>query len=67
MSSHAWAEAYLDGYWYTFDISNQLFQPSHHVYVAIGRDYLDAAPVRGVRIGGGYESLYSQVMVNRID
>ncbi|WP_296405587.1 transglutaminase family protein [Psychrobacter sp.] len=67
MSSHAWAEAYLDGNWYTFDISNQLFQPSHHVYVAIGRDYLDTAPVRGVRIGGGYESLYSQVMVHRIE
>ncbi len=67
MASHAWAEAYIDGYWYTFDISNQLFQPSNHVYVAVGRDYLDAAPVRGVRIGGGYENLYSQVIVNRIE
>ena len=66
MASHAWAEAYLDGYWYTFDISNQLFQPSSHVYVAIGRDYLDAAPVRGVRMGGGYENLYSQVSVSRL-
>ena len=66
MASHAWAEIWLDGYWYTFDISNQLFQPSAHVYVAIGRDYLDAAPVRGVRMGGGYESLYSQVLVTRL-
>jgi transglutaminase-like putative cysteine protease len=66
MASHAWAEAWLDGYWYTFDISNQLFRPSSHVYVAIGRDYLDAAPVRGVRMGGGYESLYSQVLVTRL-
>ena len=66
MASHAWAEAWLDGYWYTFDISNQLFQPSSHVYVAIGRDYLDAAPVRGVRMGGGYENLYSQVLVSRL-
>jgi len=66
MASHAWAEVWLDGYWYTFDISNQLFQPSSHVYVAIGRDYLDAAPVRGVRMGGGYENLYSQVLVTRL-
>lgn len=66
MASHAWAEAWLDGYWYTFDISNQLFRPSSHVYVAIGRDYLDAAPVRGVRMGGGYENLYSQVLVKRL-
>nr|WP_261869473.1 transglutaminase family protein [Psychrobacter sp. JCM 18901] len=66
MASYAWAEVWLDGYWYTFDISNQLFQPSSHVYVAIGRDYLDTAPVRGVRMGGGYENLYSQVLVSRL-
>lgn len=66
MASHAWAEVWLEGYWYTFDISNQLFTPSSHVYVAIGRDYLDTAPVRGVRMGGGYENLYSQVLVTRL-
>ncbi|WP_367103166.1 transglutaminase domain-containing protein [uncultured Psychrobacter sp.] len=66
MASHAWAEIWLDGYWYTFDISNQMFQPSAHVYVAIGRDYSDTAPVRGVRMGGGYENLYSQVLVTRL-
>lgn len=63
MASHAWAEVWLDGNWYTFDISNQHFTPNAHVYVAFGRDYADAAPVRGVRIGGGEERLYSQVMV----
>lgn len=66
MASHAWAEVWLEGNWYTFDISNQLFAPSHHIYIATGRDYRDAAPVRGMRIGGGYEDLYSQVMVSRL-
>lgn len=63
MASHAWAEVWLVGNWYTFDISNQHFTPNAHVYIAIGRDYADAAPVRGVRIGGGNERLNSQVMV----
>lgn len=63
MASHAWAEVWLAGNWYTFDISNQHFTPNAHVYMAIGRDYADAAPVRGVRIGGGNERLNSQVMV----
>ncbi len=63
MASHAWAEVWLAGNWYTFDISNQHFTPNAHVYVAIGRDYADAAPVRGVRTGGGNERLNSQVMV----
>ncbi|WP_201532669.1 transglutaminase family protein [Psychrobacter ciconiae] len=66
MASHAWAEVWLEGYWYTFDISNQRFTPSHHIYIATGRDYRDAAPVRGMRIGGGYEDLYSQVLVSRL-
>ncbi len=63
MSSHAWAEVLLDRRWYVFDISNQKFSPSQHVQTAIGRDYLDAAPVRGIRHGGGKESLNAMVQV----
>jgi transglutaminase-like putative cysteine protease len=63
LASHAWAEVYLEGYWYCFDISNQLFSPSQHVQIAIGRDYLDACPVRGVRQGGGQESMRTLVQV----
>lgn len=63
MASHAWAEVLLDGHWYCFDISNQLFIPTRHIQTAVGRDYLDAAPVRGVRQGGGKESLSALVQV----
>lgn len=66
MASHAWAEVWLAGHWYTFDVVNQQFTPNVHVYVAVGRDYLDAAPVRGVRIGGGDENLLSQVLVTKV-
>ncbi|MFW2072314.1 transglutaminase domain-containing protein [Acinetobacter gerneri] len=63
LASHAWTEVYLDHSWYCFDISNQLFTPSSHIYVAIGRDYWDVAPVRGVRQKGGIESMQSIVQV----
>ncbi|AXI03035.1 transglutaminase family protein [Aquirhabdus parva] len=63
MASHAWAEVLLDGRWYLFDISNQIFTPRQHIQTAVGRDYLDAAPVRGVRQGGGNESLSAMVQV----
>ena len=63
LASHAWAEIYLDGNWHVIDVSNQLFQPQAHVYVAIGRDYWDVAPVRGVRERGGIETMYSIVQV----
>jgi hypothetical protein len=38
--SHAWAEVFLENQWYCFDVSNQLFTPKHHIYLAVGRDYL---------------------------
>lgn len=63
LASHAWAEVFLDKQWYAFDVSNQLFEPSSHVYVAIGRDYFDVAPVRGMREKGGVEKMVSTVQV----
>jgi transglutaminase-like putative cysteine protease len=63
VASHAWAEVWLDGAWYCFDVSNQLFSPNQHVQLALGRDYLDAAPVRGVRQGGGNEAMHALVQV----
>lgn len=63
LASHAWAEAYIDGVWYTFDVSNQLYTPSSHIYIALGRDYWDVAPIRGVREAGGVESMTTIVQV----
>lgn len=63
LASHAWAEAYLNDTWYCFDISNQIFSPQVHVYVATGRDYWDVAPIRGVREKGGTETMQSIVQV----
>ncbi|MHA3892891.1 transglutaminase family protein [Acinetobacter sp. GXMZU3951] len=63
LASHAWAEVYLENTWYCFDISNQIYSPNAHVYVAVGRDYWDVAPIRGVREKGGIESMHSIVQV----
>ncbi|HQV25871.1 MAG TPA: transglutaminase family protein [Acinetobacter sp.] len=63
LASHAWAEVFVENEWYCFDVSNQIFSPQNHIYVAIGRDYLDVAPVRGIREQGGVESMISTVQV----
>lgn len=65
LASHAWAEVFLDHSWYCFDVSNQLFTPGSHIYVALGRDYFDVAPIRGVREKGGIEQMDSTVQVLR--
>ncbi|RMQ41687.1 Transglutaminase-like domain protein [Pseudomonas cichorii] len=64
LSGHAWAEAWIDGAWYSFDVTNQLSIPARHLKLAVGLDYLDACPVRGMRRGGGYEHMHAKVSVS---
>jgi transglutaminase-like putative cysteine protease len=48
-STHAWAEAWLpDAGWIGFDPTNNLEADHRHIRVAIGRDYADVPPTRGV-------------------
>ena len=65
VASHAWADAWLgpEEGWYSLDVTN--VQPASTLYcrLAVGRDYLDACPVRGVRRGGGDESMSVRVNV----
>ena len=63
LASHAWAEAWLDDGWYSFDVTNRLARPERHLKLAVGLDYLDACPVRGMRRGGGVESMLARVKV----
>lgn len=57
-ASHAWAEAYVEDLgWVAFDPANGVCATDAYVRVAIGLDYLDAAPVRGSRVGGGAETM----------
>jgi transglutaminase-like putative cysteine protease len=63
LSSHAWAEAWIDDAWYSFDVTNQLSIPKRHLKLAVGLDYLDACPVRGMRRGGGGEQMHAKVVV----
>jgi transglutaminase-like putative cysteine protease len=65
-AGHAWAEAYVDGLgWVGFDPANSICATDAHVRVAIGLDYLGAAPVRGTRYGGGTETLTVAVKVEQ--
>jgi transglutaminase-like putative cysteine protease len=63
-AGHAWAEAFVpDLGWIGFDPANCICSTDAHVRVAIGLDYLGAAPVRGTRYGGGSETLTVKVRV----
>ncbi len=63
-AGHAWAEAFVPRLgWVSFDPANAICATDAHVRVAVGLDYLGAAPVRGTRYGGGMETLWVEVTV----
>jgi transglutaminase-like putative cysteine protease len=65
-AGHAWAEAFVPNLgWVGFDAANCICATDAHVRVAVGLDYLGAAPVRGTRYGGGSETLTVAVTVEQ--
>jgi transglutaminase-like putative cysteine protease len=65
-ASHAWADVWLGSEqgWISLDVTHAEPAGARHCRLAVGRDYLDAAPVRGVRRGGGRESMTVTVQVS---
>ena len=64
-ASHAWVDVWLGAEigWQSIDVTHK--RPAVRTYcrLAVGRDYLDAAPVRGMRQGGGGEKMEANVLV----
>ncbi len=65
-AGHAWAEVHVENLgWVGFDPTNGICTTEAHVRVAVGLDYLGAAPVRGTRRGGSGEQLKVAVHVDQ--
>lgn len=65
-ASHAWFAVHmLDDGWMAFDPTNDV-QPGHqHISVAVGRDFADVTPLKGVVFGGVQHQLSVSVDVSR--
>jgi transglutaminase-like putative cysteine protease len=65
-AGHAWAEAFVpDLGWVAFDPANGICATDAHTRVAVGLDHLSAAPVRGMRYGGGTETLAVNIHIDQ--
>jgi transglutaminase-like putative cysteine protease len=64
-ASHAWVDVWLGSElgWQSVDVTHKCPAVRTYCRLAVGRDYLDAAPVRGVRQGGGGEKMEANVLV----
>jgi len=71
-ASHAWVQVYcpdtpgLPGGWLELDPTNDLVPDISHVRLALGRDYGDVTPLRGVIRGGGRHTLDVRVNTRRL-
>lgn len=65
-ATHAWAEAHVEGLgWVAFDPANGISADERYVRLATGRDYRDAAPVSGFRLGSANEALAVDITVEQ--
>jgi transglutaminase-like putative cysteine protease len=67
-ASHAWVEVLLPRLgWTAFDPTNNLIAGDRHIRVAVGRDYADVPPTRGVYKGQTESELSVAVTVSPAD
>jgi len=69
-ASHAWVAVYCPqapGQWLELDPTNNVLAGESHVRLAVGRDFGDVSPLRGVIRGGGDHQLAVGVTVQTID
>lgn len=63
-ATHAWVEVLLPHLgWVGFDPTNALIAGNRHIRTALGRDYSDVPPTRGVFLGRSASDLYVAVQV----
>jgi len=63
-ATHAWVEAFLPGQgWVGFDPTNNVMADDSHVRTAVGRDYADVPPTKGVFKGDASSELTVAVRV----
>lgn len=66
-ASHAWVDVWVSeklfAGWVSIDVTHARLMSDAYCRLAVGRDYDAAAPVRGVRRGGGEEMLSVQVQI----
>lgn len=64
-ASHAWAEAWVPQAqaWLGFDVTHKRLAGPELCRLAVGRDYADASPMRGMHMGGTGETMTVKVAV----
>ncbi|MES2509411.1 MAG: transglutaminase family protein [Pseudomonadota bacterium] len=66
LASHAWCDVCLDvatRRWVSIDVTHHCLIDERHVRLAMGTDYNACPPIKGVRQGGGQESMTVDITI----
>ena len=64
-ATHAWAEAFIPDYgWLGLDPTNNIIANENHIRLAVGRNFMDCSPVKGVYKGASGHRLEVSVIVD---
>jgi transglutaminase-like putative cysteine protease len=66
-ASHAWVALYIPQLgWVEFDPTNNLLVANQHIRAAIGRDFSDIVPLKGIVYSGGGQQMKVRVDVRKV-
>ena len=69
LASHAWVDVCVDvpaHRWLSVDVTHGCLIDERHVRLAVGPDYAACSPIRGVREGGGAESMRVRIDIREV-
>ncbi len=69
LASHAWADVCIDvaaRRWVSIDVTHACSSDERHVRLAMGTDYNACPPIKGVRQGGGEESMSVRITIEPV-
>ncbi|WP_026968293.1 transglutaminase family protein [Algoriphagus terrigena] len=67
-ASHAWIAVYIPGHdWVEFDATNNLLVSDKHIRVAVGRDFADVTPLKGIVYSGSEQEMKVSVDVQALE
>lgn len=70
LASHAWVDVCLDmaeRRWASIDVTHACLTDERHVRLAVGTDYNACPPIKGVRQGGGLETMHVHIRIAALE
>lgn len=70
LASHAWIDVCMEPdacRWLSVDVTHGCLMDERHVRLAVGLDYAACSPIRGVREGGGDETMRVRIEIREAD